>query len=110
MIRKIYQTLEDRNNPDEVESQGPFLCNRKDAWLGNGYYFWDSFIENAHWWGKEGARYKSYLICESSFHLNEKCFDLYDNPEHIKNLIEIINIMKINGLYDKKTKHYRTSN
>ena len=23
-VKKIFQTLEDRNNPDEVESQGPF--------------------------------------------------------------------------------------
>jgi len=76
MTRKIYQTLEDRNNPDVVENQGPFLCNRKDVWLGIGYYFWDSFIENAHWWGKEGARYKNYFICESSFELNEIGFVL----------------------------------
>lgn len=101
MIRKIYQTLEDRNNPDEVESQGPFPCNRKDAWLGSGYYFWDSFIQNAHWWGKEGACYTSYLICESSFHLNEKCFDLYDNPEHIKNFNDAIIFLNEKGLYAK---------
>ena len=44
-LRKAYQTLENRNNPDQIEEQGPFLCNRKSAWLGEGYYFWDSFIE-----------------------------------------------------------------
>lgn len=102
MTRKIYQTLEDRNNPDVVENQGPFLCNRKDVWLGIGYYFWDSFIENAHWWGKEGARYKNYFICESSFKLNERCFDLYDNPEHIKNFRGAIEELKKQKLYDEK--------
>lgn len=102
MTRKIYQTLEDRNNPDVVENQGPFLCNRKDVWLGIGYYFWDSFIENAHWWGKEGARYKNYFICESSFELNERCFDLYDNSEHIKDFRGAIEELKKQKLYDEK--------
>ena len=82
--RKAYQTLENRNNPDKIEEQGPFLCSHKNAWLGKGYYFWDSFIENAHWWGREG--YKSnYVICESTFELDEdKCFNLIDNLDHLK--------------------------
>ena len=71
-LRKAYQTLENRNNPDKIEEQGPFLCSHKNAWLGKGYYFWDSFIENAHWWGQKGARYKNgYVICESTFELDE---------------------------------------
>ncbi|MFJ1378698.1 hypothetical protein ACILE8_10055 [Capnocytophaga canimorsus] len=107
MIRKIYQTLEDRNNPDEVESQGPFPCNRKDAWLGSGYYFWDSSIDNAHWWGKEGACYKNYFICESSFHLNEKCLDLYDNPEHRSLFKGIKKELKKQGLYNEKNNTVR---
>lgn len=83
-LRKAYQTLENRNNPDQIEEQGPFLCNRKSAWLGEGYYFWDSFIENAHWWGQEGYK-NNYVICESTFELDEdKCFNLVDNPEHLK--------------------------
>ena len=83
-LRKAYQTLENRNNPDQIEEQGPFLCNRQSAWLGEGYYFWDSFIENAHWWGQEGYK-NNYVICESTFELDEdKCFNLVDNPEHLK--------------------------
>lgn len=83
-LRKAYQTLENRNNPDQIEEQGPFLCNRKRAWLGEGYYFWDSFIENAHWWGLEGYK-NNYVICESTFELDEdKCFNLIDNPEHLE--------------------------
>ena len=49
-VKKIFQTLEDRNNPDEVESQGPFICTN-NPWLGKGYYFWDTFLDLAHWWG-----------------------------------------------------------
>ena len=30
-VKKIFQTLEDRNNPDEVESQGPFICTNKQT-------------------------------------------------------------------------------
>ena len=45
-VKKIFQTLEDRNNPDEVESQGPFICTN-NPWLGKGYYFWDTFLDLA---------------------------------------------------------------
>ena len=54
MFRKVlYQTVEDRGNPKEILNNGPFQCTRS-PWLGNGYYFWDSFIELAHWWGRQG--------------------------------------------------------
>jgi len=36
----IYQTLEDRGNPDEIERNGPFSCNWNNSWLGTGCYFW----------------------------------------------------------------------
>lgn len=39
MNRIIYQTVEDRENPDYVEQHGPFICTNKNAWLGEGYYF-----------------------------------------------------------------------
>jgi len=104
--RKAYQTLEDRGNYDDVEKYGPYICHHKNAWLGSGYYFWESFIENAHWWGIEGAAYKNgYLICESKFELNdEKCFNLIDNPDHIRAFNTIRDTMKQKGLYiDGKT-------
>lgn len=82
--RKLYQAVEDRDNPDEIEQKGPFLCKRKDAWLGQGYYFWDSFIELAHWWGKTGYG-DNYVICLA--HCNAEfphTYDLYNCPEHLK--------------------------
>lgn len=83
--RKAYQTLEDRDI-QKIESDGPFPCLRQNAWLGDGYYFWESFIENAHWWGTEGACYRNgYIICESTFELDDKkCFNLVDNPTHLE--------------------------
>lgn len=93
MFRKAYQTLEDRDI-QLVEIHGPFRCCHDKAWLGSGYYFWDSFLNNAHWWGREGARYsRGYVICESTFELDEnKCFNLVDNPDHLHafNLTKII--------------------
>lgn len=102
-IRKAYQTLEDRDI-HKVESEGPFPCFRKNAWLGNGYYFWESFIENAHWWGNEGAFYKDgYIICESSFNLNDdRCFNLVDNPVHLQQFNEIKRILTEKNLYKEK--------
>lgn len=83
--RKIYQTVENRSNPDDVESIGPFICNRSDAWLGNGYYYWDHFIENAHWWGEKSYPSQGYMICESSCILTENnCFDLVGNTDHLE--------------------------
>lgn len=63
----LYQTLEDCNNVDYVEANGPFLGNVRDRWLGAGYYYWDTFINSAHFWG--GISYlnsgKDYLIAQS---------------------------------------------
>ena len=50
---EIYQTLEDRQNYEEVEQHGPYFCSvtypngilkkgSKQPWLGSGYYFWDT--------------------------------------------------------------------
>lgn len=47
---EIYQTLEDRQNYEEVEQHGPYFCSvtypngirkkgSKQPWLGSGYYF-----------------------------------------------------------------------
>ena len=94
----IYQTLENRGNKIEVQKNGPFICKRKNAWLGNGYYFWDSFIENAHWWGE--IAYKSnYYICEANCILEDvTCFDLYGNIEHIKQFNQIKEIINKQNL------------
>lgn len=100
-IRKAYQTLEDRGNYNEVEEHGPYKCTHKNAWMGSGYYFWESLIDNAHWWGSEGAAYRrGYIICESSFELSdEKCFNLIDNPDHLEAYNNMRELMKENGLY-----------
>ena len=92
-LKKLFQTLEDRNNPDEVEKQGPFKCT-KNPWLGNGYYFWDSFIELAHWWGKQGYK-NNYIICQSSYDNNpEMIFDLVGNTEQLIEFKQYVKVLK----------------
>jgi hypothetical protein len=98
----LFQTVEDRDNADYIESNAPFICNATNAWLGKGYYFWDTLIQNAHWWGN--VRYgENYVIMEyncDSF-LEGKCFDLYGNMEHLKHFNEIIDYLNSQNLSTK---------
>ncbi len=73
-----YQTLEDRDNRDDVEASGPFICKRADAWLGDGYYLWDTNIQWAHEWGMNSFKRngKEYLIGKCQVDTNNNCFDL----------------------------------
>jgi hypothetical protein len=100
---KIYQTLKDKDNPDEVETNGPFPCDWKNSWLGDGYYFWETFIENAHWWGDVHCK-NSYIICEALVDLNSSiCFDLVGNTNHLKILGDSIQLMKDKGKLNDRT-------
>lgn len=100
----LYQTIEDRNNPDQIEANAPFKCLRKDAWLGHGYYFWDTFIENAHWWGKTNYSQKGYVIlkfiCEDNY---VNLFDLHGNMNHVKYFKDIVNLLHKQGLLNSGT-------
>lgn len=103
-LRYLYQTLEDRSNIDEIENNGPFLCKNKNAWLGIGYYFWDTSINTAHWWGKKSYK-NSYIICKSQYNYNSEVFlDLVGNTNHI-------DIIKTNAdlLYKKSGIHVTVS-
>lgn len=79
-ITDIYQTIEDRGNYDEVESHGPYYCSLRDEngnmkkgikepWLGEGYYFWDTRIDDAQWWGFQtyNMRFKGYVVCHTKY-------------------------------------------
>lgn len=80
----LYQTLEDRNNPDEVEQHGPYKCTQKSAWLGDGYYFWDYFLDLAKWWGRTVYNGK-FIVCRQTADLigNPAVLDLYADFEMI---------------------------
>ncbi|MGB5941896.1 MAG: hypothetical protein WBG71_03375 [Leeuwenhoekiella sp.] len=92
----IYQTLEDRDNPDEVVREGPYPCNRINAWLGKGYYFWEHYVEHAHWWGQKGGGYNgSYFVCSAEIDYDESnCLDLVDNYHHKVDFKEAYDLCK----------------
>lgn len=93
-IKKLYQALEDRANPDEIEYNGPFKCIKQNAWLGAGYYFWDTFIDLAHWWGRQGYKGK-YVICQAICDNDDnEIFDLVGNTEHLNELHDYIKTLK----------------
>lgn len=77
----LYQTLEDRGNVDDVEANGPYLSDVRDCWLGKGYYYWDTFLEAAHYWGYVSytVKGKDYIIAKS---------DLLIPADKLLNLLE----------------------
>jgi hypothetical protein len=102
IFKEVYQTLEDRSDPDYVENHGPFLCNRKNAWLSSGFYFWESYLDNAHWWGAEcnKSNYRDgYIICEAAIEYEEeKCFNLADNESHLAQLRQAASLLRSKGI------------
>lgn len=94
---RIYQTLHDKDNPEEVEKEGPFLCDRPNAWLGLGYYFWDTHISLAHWWG-ESANEGNYIIAQAYIKLDQRCWDLQGNGAHQKEFYESAQQIAESGL------------
>lgn len=103
--KTVYQTLDNRA-PEKIESEGPFPCYWENTWLGDGYYFWDTFIENAHFWGTtaRGKAYKNgYIICEAKCDFNtHECLDLHGDLEKLKDLKELFELYKSVGKSDKK--------
>lgn len=75
-IKNLYQTLVDNGNPKNVEQNGPFECQKPNAWFGRGFYFWDTFIENAHWWGENSYNNCYIITCGICDFDRDKCFDL----------------------------------
>lgn len=99
----VYQTLKNKDNADYVESHGPFICNWTNAWLGEGYYFWEAFIDHAHWWGKARCN-GNYFICESNCVKTEtNCFDLVGDTDHMTIFSEAVDQMAKRGLKNAKT-------
>lgn len=98
-ITDIYQTLEDRQNYEEVEEYGPFFCSvkypdgslkkgTKVPWLGEGYYFWDTRICDAHWWGMTVYNSKRYIICHTTYDQHSPyLFDLVSNVDQFDDFI-----------------------
>ena len=106
----IYQTLEYRNNNKEIEANGPYFCSLRDAqgkikkgvkapWLGEGYYFWDTRIEDAKWWGETVYKSKGngYVVCKTVYDAHSPLlYDLLGDIETFDEFVEIANMIKSN--------------
>lgn len=104
----IYQTLEDRGNAKELEKSGPCYCalydddgalkeGVKEPWLGEGYYFWDTRIKDAHWWGKVAyLKYeKGYVIGKTTYDAHsDALFDLLGNLSHLYDFVKVADFLK----------------
>lgn len=110
MEKRLYQTLEDRGNPGEVNQKGPFPCNWPNTWLGDGYYYWDHFFSNAQWWGEH--RYNgNCIICEAICdYSTDVCFDLVGTVEHLEQFKKSVDFLKDQKLIDDTTTVRRVLN
>lgn len=101
-----YQTLEDRDNIDYVESDGPFQCKRGDAWLGHGYYFWDSNLQWAIDWGENSfkTKGKEFIVASCGIDLSKQCLDLFGSVADKLEFLRIVEVMKQSG---KIKEHHR---
>lgn len=97
----LFQTLRDDGNPDDVEKYGPFKCTRPSAWLGHGFYFWDSHIELGHWWGNV-ANGSQYIICQARAVIDNSCFGLHGNGKHRIEFKEACRLIIEAGISTKK--------
>lgn len=106
MIITAYQTLEDKDNLDEIETDGPYECRRDDAWLGYGYYFWDTNMEWAIAWGENSYKRKNkeYLIGRCLLDLSKDCFDLMGNVSHQQDILQTIEVLKESGKLKENSK------
>lgn len=100
----MYQTLEDRGNPEFIEAEGPFACYWENTWLGDGFYFWDSFINNAHWWGKKRYKKVGYVICQATCDYDTtRCFDLVGEIDHLQMFYGHVTMMEQMQIVNEKT-------
>lgn len=97
MSKKVlYQTVADKGTPEDILRNGPYQCIR-NPWLGIGYYFWDTYLPLAHWWGKQGYR-GQYVITRIDFDYNpDDVFDLVGNTEHIQQFKEYAELLHLNN-------------
>lgn len=107
-ITNIYQTLEDRGNYPEIESHGPYFCSLRDdcgrlkkgikePWLGEGYYFWDTRIDDARWWGEKiyERHMKGYIVCHTCYDQHSPLlYDMVGSISMFDDFIECAKIIK----------------
>ena len=79
---EIYQTVSSVGTFHDRELLGPIFCEN-NPWLGDGYYFWDSLLSNAEWWGKTHYHNEYYIFSSSYDAHTDYLFDLVGDAKHI---------------------------
>ena len=93
MPKTLYHTIRRERYIAASVQNAPYLCE-KNPWLGIGYYFWDSFVELAHWWG-ETHYHGNYLITEIPYSFKEnEVYDLVSNTDQIKEFANYIEMLE----------------
>ena len=87
---KLYQAVEKRR--DSLKAP---IYSKEKAWLGDGYYFWEHYIENAEYWG-ETHYHNNYEIYKSQYCNNKFGLDFIDCYEHREDLFAIYDTISEN--------------
>lgn len=122
ILSPLYQAKEKREN----SSENIPILSTQNTWLGEGYYFWDGFIELPHWWGM--VHYdNNYVINEASVEVNpSEYLDLVGDTSAMRKFISaykllqqefpeenitvkaVIALMKQSGIYSFRVVRART--
>lgn len=122
ILSPLYQAIEKR---DSQSVCSPILSTQ-NTWLGEGYYFWDGFVELPHWWGV--VHYdNNYIINEASVEVNSSEYlDLVGDTSAMRKFISaykvlqqefpeenitvkaVIALMKQSGIYSFRVVRART--
>lgn len=78
-LRIMYHTQERR----EKRLASPVICVRDDAWLGEGYYFWDELVD-ATQWGHNSKQKTGYFEIYQSKIVTDNFLDTVFNEEHYR--------------------------
>jgi len=95
-IRTMYHTQERRGKL----LTAPIICVREDAWLGEGYYFWDDIIDAEIWGRKSKTATGHYEIYVSRIQTNS-FLDTVFNENHYR--FWLSQIEKVANLFISKT-------
>lgn len=83
MPKVLYHTIRKGLVVAASVKNAPYRC-ATNPWLGEGYYFWDSFIELAHWWGETHCRGQYAIMAADNPLAAGDVFDLVGDTGHIE--------------------------
>ncbi len=99
----IYQTLDYCENYELIK--GPIFCSVrytngelkrgiKEPWLGEGFYFWDTRVEDAKWWGK--TIYKgNFIIYHTTYNQHSPLlYDMVGNVQQFDDFVNAATLLK----------------